>query len=172
MRKGEILKLKWNDIDFKMNLMYLIETKNNEIRKVPMNNAVRKTLIEIPKHPESPYVFCKTNGKPYLNIRKSFDTALEKAGIKDFVFHCLRHSFGSHLVMLGIDLRTVQELLGHKSIAMTERYSHLSPSHKARAVEILDLNLVDRGIEVGTKRAQRPKTEEALKELSFVTIDN
>ncbi|MBU4311794.1 MAG: tyrosine-type recombinase/integrase [Candidatus Omnitrophica bacterium] len=172
MRKGEILKLKWNDIDFKMNLIYLIETKNNEVRKAPMNDTVRKTLMKIPKHPGSPYVFCNAKGRRFSNVRKSFDTALKKAEIKGCVFHSLRHSFGSHLVMLGIDLKTVQELLGHKSIAMTERYSHLSPSHKARAVEILDLNLVDRGIEAGTKEAQRPKTEEALKELSFVTIDN
>jgi len=69
-------------------------------------------------------------------VRKSFFTVLKKAGIINFRFHDLRHTFASHLVMLGIDLKTVQELMGHKSIEMTLRYSHLSPDHKARAVEV------------------------------------
>ena len=68
---------------------------------------------------------------------KSFFTALQKCGINNFNFHDLRHTFSSHLIMSGIDLKTVQELLGHKSIEMTLRYSHLSPSHKQRAVDIL-----------------------------------
>jgi len=59
------------------------------------------------------------------------------AKIRDFSWHCLRHTFASRLVMAGVDLRTVQELLGHKSIAMTVRYSHLSPAHTLAAVERL-----------------------------------
>ena len=71
------------------------------------------------------------------DIKKSFLTALRKSGIKDFHFHDLRHTFASQLVMSGADLNTVRELLGHKSIQMTLRYSHLSPNHKQRAVDIL-----------------------------------
>ena len=63
---------------------------------------------------------------------------MRKAGIKDFRFHDMRHCFASHLVMAGVDLTTVKELLGHKTLTMTLRYSHLAPSHKAKAVEILD----------------------------------
>jgi len=137
MRKGEILKLKWHDIHIKSSLIYLTDTKNNEIRKVPINDIVRQTLVEIPKHPDSPYVFCNKNGKPYTDVKKSFFTAMKKSGIVDFRFHDLRHTFASHLVMAGIDIKTVQELMGHKSIEMTLRYSHLSPSHKQRAVDIL-----------------------------------
>jgi hypothetical protein len=62
---------------------------------------------------------------------------LRKSGIKEFRFHDLRHSFASQLVMSGVDLNTVRELLGHKDITMTLRYSHLAPSHKQRAVDIL-----------------------------------
>ncbi|MDP2940555.1 MAG: site-specific integrase, partial [Candidatus Omnitrophota bacterium] len=172
MRTGEILNLKWNDIDFKTNLIYLMETKNGECREVPMNETVKRTLIKVLKRPESPYVFCNEIGKPYESIKTSFHTAIKRAGIKDFVFHNLRHTFASHLVMMGIDLRTVQELLGHKSYAMVLRYSHLSPSHKSKAVELLDKNIMDRGSEVGTNWAHEPIMEKLEKELVFVTANN
>lgn len=64
--------------------------------------------------------------------------ARRKAGLDDIRFQDLRHTFASHLVMAGVDLMTVKELLGHKSIKMTERYSHLSPNHKANAVKVLE----------------------------------
>lgn len=73
----------------------------------------------------------------FKNPRKWFDTALAKAEIKDVTWHTLRHTFASRLVMRGVDLKTVQELMGHKTIAMTFRYAHLAPSHKAAALKVL-----------------------------------
>jgi len=70
--------------------------------------------------------------------RRWFEPALADAKITGFSWHCLRHTFASRLVMAGVDLRTVQELLGHKAIAMTVRYSHLAPKHTLAAVERLD----------------------------------
>ncbi|MFA4888311.1 MAG: tyrosine-type recombinase/integrase [Candidatus Omnitrophota bacterium] len=137
MRKGEILNLKWRDIDFKRDIIYLYQTKNGERREVPMNEEVKSTLIKVRKVIESPYVFCNQNGKAYGDIKKSFFTALKKSDIIQFRFHDLRHTFASHLVMSGVDLNTVRELMGHKSLEMTLRYSHLSPDHKKRAVDIL-----------------------------------
>jgi len=137
MRKGEILNLKWDDLDFRQKIIYLLNTKNNEKKEIPMNQVVFYTLFKVKKHPESPYVFCNKDGKPYGSVKTAFRNALKKAGIKNFRFHDLRHTFASHLVMAGVDLNTVKELLGHKDIKMTLRYAHLSPDHKRRAVETL-----------------------------------
>ncbi|MGA9063410.1 MAG: site-specific integrase [Terracidiphilus sp.] len=71
------------------------------------------------------------------NPRKWFATALEQAGIEGVTWHTLRHTFASRLVMAGVDLKTVQELMGHKTIAMTARYAHLAPTHKQQALETL-----------------------------------
>ena len=72
------------------------------------------------------------------DIKKGFASALRRAGIENFRFHDLRHTFGSHLIMQGVDLRTVQQVMGHKEIKMTMRYSHLSPGHVQEAMEKLD----------------------------------
>lgn len=62
MRKGEIFNLKWNDTDFRKRIIYVLVTKNNEVRKIPMNDITFKTLLRVRKNPRSPYVFCKNNG--------------------------------------------------------------------------------------------------------------
>jgi site-specific recombinase XerD len=99
----------------------------------------RQNFDALPRHIKSPYVFWNgAGGKPYGEVKHSFCPALRRAGIKDLKFHDLRHTFASHLVMAGCDLKTVQELLGHKTIAMTLRYSHLSPAHKVKAVNVVD----------------------------------
>ena len=137
MRKGEILSLKWRDCDFKRDVIYLRDTKNGEAREVPINEQVKTTLIRVRKHPKCEYIFCKQNGDRLKDIRTSFFTALDNSDITNFRFHDLRHTFASHLVMGGIDVNTVRELLGHKSLVMTLRYSHLSPNHKKNAVDLL-----------------------------------
>lgn len=137
MRKSEILYLKWRDIDLKNHIITILKTKNNEIRHIPMNRSVEDILFRVKKDPGSPYIFPSKNGKPFANLKRSFRRALAKADIKNFRFHDLRHTFASQLVMAGVDLNTVRELLGHKDMQMTLRYSHLSCDHKKRAVEAL-----------------------------------
>jgi len=156
MRKSELLHLKWNDIDFRNKIIYLVQTKNREVREIPMTDLVFKTLLKVRKNPNSAYVFCKKDGCPYRDIRGGFTNALKRAGIRDFRFHDLRHTFASHLVMAGVDLKTIQKLLGHKTFEMTLRYSHLSPDHKSRAIDIL-------GRRMDTTWTPKAKTKEKTK---------
>jgi len=137
MRRGEIFNLKWADIDLRSNIINIYESKSGKKGEIPMNKLVIETLKGIRKRKNSPYVFCRPTGKNYRDIRKSFLTACKKSDILDFRFHDLRHSFCSHLVMSGVDLRTVKELMRHAKIETTMRYSHLSPNHKSDAVECL-----------------------------------
>lgn len=148
MRKGEILNLKWENVDLERGIIYLLDTKNSEKREVIMNGPVKEALSKLTRHATSPYVFYKEDGAPYKDVRKYYETTLKKCGIIGVRFHDLRHTFASHLVMSGVDLKTVQELMGHKSIEMTLRYSHLSPDHKKKAVDLL-------GEKIGTKWAQK-----------------
>jgi len=139
MRLGEILNLKWRDIDLDQKLIYIIHTKSGEKREVPLNNLLVKLLEKMKKTSENnDYVFSHKNGLPYNRVYKGFKSACKRANIEDFRFHDLRHTFASHLVMNGVDLKTVQELLGHKTFTMTLRYAHLSPDHKRKAVDIID----------------------------------
>ena len=139
MRKGEILSLKWDNVDLKHGFILLDKTKNGERREIPINETLRATLTGLVRRLDLPYVFFNPETeKAYTNIPRSFNSALRRASIKDFTFHDLRHTFASHLVMAGVDLTTIRELLGHKTLTMTLRYAHLAPSHKVKAVNILD----------------------------------
>jgi len=138
MRKSEILNLKWDNIDLKHGLILLDKTKNSERREIPINEPLKQLFKQLftNRRLDKDYVFVNPKtGKPYTkDLKRSFHSACKKAGIRDFRFHDLRHTFASQLVMNGVDLKTVQELLGHKDIKMTLRYAHLSQAHKKEAV--------------------------------------
>ena len=138
MRLGEILGLRWERVDLRHGFILLDKTKNGERREIPINATLRAVFESIPHGPESEYVFTDRNGRPYQSVNNSFPTACKRAGITDFRFHDLRHTFASHLVMAGVDIVTVKELLGHKTLTMTLRYAHLSPGHRANAVKVLE----------------------------------
>ena len=138
MRKGEILSLTWADVNMHNRIITIRKSKNNETRSIPMSDTLYETLKSQKSSTNGQNVFPGKNGDCLTEIKRSFATALRKAGIKDFRFHDLRHTFASRLVMSGVDIRTVQELMGHKDIRMTMRYSHLSNSHLKEAVKRLD----------------------------------
>jgi integrase len=139
MRRGEIFNLKWEQVDLRHGFILLDTSKNGERREIPINTTLEYLFKEMEQRSvESEYVFAGKTGKPLTDIKKGFHTALRRACIHDFRFHDLRHTFASQLVMAGIDITSVKELLGHKSLTMTMRYSHLSPGHKKKAVHVLD----------------------------------
>lgn len=137
-RRGEILGLTWDRVDLKHGFILLDITKNGKRREIPINQTVRAMLQGIVRRIDSPYVFVNPEtGKRYQDIKRSFGTACRKAGLADFRFHDLRHTFASQLVMNGVDITTVSRLLGHNSLTMTLRYSHLAPNHLQNAVDVL-----------------------------------
>jgi integrase len=142
MRKGELLNLKWQDVDLVNGFLHILESKNNTRRTLPLNDTAIEAVKSLPRRIDGGYVFFnKRTGSPIKDVKRSFGTALRNAGILDFRFHDLRHCAGSYLAMSGVDLRTIQEILGHKTLAMTLRYSHLSPLHTKKAVSLLDITL-------------------------------
>lgn len=142
MRRAEILTLKWENVDLQHGFILLNKTKNGERREIPINETLRATFRSLQRRLDVPYVFFNpSTGLPYGDVKTAFNGACRRAKITDFHFHDLRHTFASHLVMNGVDITTVKELLGHKTLTMTLRYAHLAPSHKVKAVDILDNTL-------------------------------
>ena len=140
MWRGEIFSLRWEDLDFRSRLLRVKDTKGGEPNEIPMDDTLVATLKNLPSRFKQRYVFPspKTGGR-LVDVKKQFATVIKKAKLENVRFHDLRHTFASYLVMNGVDLATVAVLLGHSTTTMTERYSHLSPAHKTRAVKILDL---------------------------------
>lgn len=142
LRLGELLGLQWKDVDFTNKILTVKRPKTKDSLTIPMNKSLTKALkCAIKKGTPSDsedYVFYNSKGERYRSLRTAFENAVKRAGIKDFRFHDLRHSYGSYLVMSGVDLVTVKELLGHRQISTTMRYAHLSQEHKKRAVGLLD----------------------------------
>ncbi|MFZ6007201.1 MAG: tyrosine-type recombinase/integrase [Nitrospirota bacterium] len=156
MRRGEILSLKWDNVDLRHGFILLdINTKTGERREIPINDMLRATLQALQRRLDVPYVFYDpTTGKPIHDFRKRFASALRRAKITDFRFHDLRHTFASQLVMSGVDITTVSKLLGHKSLTMTLRYAHLAPSHLTEGVKKLDVVLSSKKTPSLTEKGQ------------------
>jgi integrase len=128
LRRGELLRLKWADLNFQQRLLTVQESKAGEPRQVPMNDVVCEALREILRRLDNPYVFPgRVKGLHLTDLPKEWGTWVIKAGLDDFRWHDLRHTFASRLVMAGVDLYTVKKLLGHHDLTMTERYAHLAP---------------------------------------------
>ena len=143
MRLSEILSLKWNQVHIDNVIEPYLEltvTKNNRKRFIPLNRDMvdlLKHLLEMDKE-ESEYVFLGKQKKPLKCIKTPFGNAMKKAGIKDFRFHDLRHTFASHYVMSGGDLISLKEILGHSTLKMVERYSHLASAYRTKMINKLN----------------------------------
>jgi integrase len=144
MRPSEAAGLKWEDVDLDARLVKLKITKT-DMRYVPLTEVAEKVLRSIRPAdagnetfvflPPSSPLLEKILTRPNLHFRRSFNTARTKAGLEDVHLHDLRHTAASHLLMAGVDLRTLAEILGHKSLQMVHRYTHLLNDHKLKAVD-------------------------------------
>ena len=155
MRPSEAAGLKWGEVDLDARLAKLPVTKT-EMRYVPLTEMVVDELRAIrPDDPDKgmPVFLPKDNNKikkcmlpgksdkektwsvPCHYFKRSFANARSKAGLDDVHLHDLRHTAASHLLMAGVDLRTLAEILGHKTLQMVHRYTHLLNEHKIRAVD-------------------------------------
>lgn len=136
MRKGEILNIKRRDVFINEGFLILDKTKNNERRRVPIIGHAHEVLTNQLKivRLNTDYIFPSKDGKKPIDIKRPWEVAITKAGIDDFRFHDLRHSCASYLAMNGATQRDLMEVLGHKTVQMTKRYSHLSDSHISSVV--------------------------------------
>jgi integrase len=142
MRQGEILNLQWQDVDFTRSTLVVMKSKNGTRRTIPLNAKVYELLAskQGASGASEGRVFTTPLGNP-LKVRflvREFCEARDRAGIPDFRFHDLRHTFATRLVQRGIDLYKVQRLLGHKTNHMTQRYAHHSPESLREGVNVLN----------------------------------
>jgi integrase len=136
IRRGEQWGMKWQDVDLRAGV-FMVTGKTGR-RFVEINGAARAALEKLYKRSNgSPFVSPDRKSEKQDDWRTWFQEAAEAAGIGDLHWHDLRHTFASRLAMLGVDLRTIQELLGHRSILTTMRYAHLSKGHRHTAIEKL-----------------------------------
>jgi len=147
LRQGNQFLIKWEDVNFETGTIRARQSKSGEDYHVPMNDELRRILRELPSRMRSPWVFPSDTEETALDaknfVHRTFAPAVLAAEITDFHWHDLRHTFASRLVMRGVDLTTVQELMGHKTPAMTSRYAHLSPGHRLDAVQKLNPSTAD-----------------------------
>lgn len=135
-RKMELLSLKWNDVDLERGLIVLHETKNGHRRSLVLTGHA---LVLMKNHSkirrlDSDLVFPGIKGEKPFDITSAWEWALKRADIKDFRFHDTRHSASSYLAMNGASLAEIAEVLGHKTLQMVKRYSHLSEAHTSKVV--------------------------------------
>lgn len=151
MRRGELLRLTWKDVDFAQGIIWVRVSKSGEGRRISMNSTVRRTLSALRDERRKRLsqkvvvqtvtglsVFVAPAGGFLWNLARVWYQAVRTAGITDLHFHDLRHTFASRLAMRHVDLNTIRVLLGHKSLAMTYRYAHFDPEYLAAAVATLD----------------------------------
>ena len=135
-------------------------TKAGRTRPVPLNSIALDAFKSLKASgAASGPVFLYADGNPVHTPRGWFETAIEKAEIEDYPWHCNRRTFASRLVMEGVDIRTVAQLMGHSTIQMTMRYSHLAPEHSQTAVE----RLVPSG-QLVTKSVTTRKRQKAVRQ--------
>lgn len=149
MRRGEIVNLRWPMVDLRTGFIRLTETKNGSSRSIALTGPIRTLLTQkyAARSPGTDWVFPPASGTQPWDLKKPWSTALKKAGITNFRFHDLRHTAASHLAMSGATTVQLSEILGHKTLAMVKRYSHLTATHTATVLEAMTSEMFRDGLE-------------------------
>ena len=144
-RKQELLGLEWDRVDLQQDLIRLEaeHTKSAKRRTVPLNRLARSAMLNRARYraqhcPDSPWVFAHPDGSRMGDVKNSFASACQRAGIHDFRMHDLRHTCAAWAVSSGVNLIEVRDLLGHSTIKMTERYAHLAPENARKVTTALE----------------------------------
>lgn len=157
LRVGEIFSLRWSNVDMNQNVLNVFAHKTWKTRTVPMNKEVRRVIEAWSSNRKNELVFYNTEtGKSFVDLKAGFGLACEKAKITGVTWHTLRHTFASRLLERGVDIVTVQQLLGHSTVTVTMRYTHTNLESKKAAVEQL-ANFGHNLVTVCTKKQQRSK---------------
>lgn len=138
MRLGEIINLRWKDVDLAHETISVTHTKSKKMREVPVHPELKAILESLPRVSE--HVFCGSSGRKLgINgkLRKAFDALKVEIGIPELTFHALRHNFASELISKGADVRTVQEYMGHSSLRMLQRYAHVNKGIWRSTIQLL-----------------------------------
>jgi integrase len=144
MRQAELMGLKWRDVNLKEGFIILHETKNGDRRRVPLSGLGLELLKEHAKvrRLDTPLLFPGiVHADTPLNLRRAFEGAVKAAEINDFHWHDLRHCTASYLAMNGASLAEIAEILGHKTLQMVKRYSHLSDGHVSNVVASMNAKI-------------------------------
>ena len=138
MRLSEQYGLTWDCVDFEKKTITIPRSKHGEVRRVYLNDDAIAALRTAQKSSNGqPYVFLNCYGQQLMRPREWFDQAVFDSKLKNFTWHCLRHTFASRMIMAGVGLSDLQHAMGHKTIQMTCRYVHLAPQHQLDAVQRL-----------------------------------
>jgi integrase len=155
VRRSELLGLTWERVDRARGVIRLEVTKSGKRREIPFGTKVDAVLSRRAHAGTVGRVFPKASWDAY---RTAFESAVAAAGIDDFKWHDLRHTYASWLVMAGRPLIEVKELLGHATIAMTMRYAHLAPERLRTAVAVLDEIELGAPVAAASKPGKAPAT--------------
>ena len=131
LRLSEQYGARWESVNWEQRVLTIPQDKSGRTSHVPLNDAAFEALRQLRRRTAATGFVCGGVTRP----RGWFDGCVEAAGIEAFTWHCLRHTFASRLVMSGTDLRTVAELLRHRTLAMVMRYAHLAPDFRMDAVQ-------------------------------------
>lgn len=146
-RKGELMNLRWPEVDLLNGRITLRETKNGEVRVVPLAGPALALLKEHGKvrRLDTDLLFPGSRKDTPMDLRAAWEAALKRAGVENFRWHDLRHTTASYLAMNGASLAEIAEVLGHKTLSMVKRYAHLSEAHTASVVERMNARYFGEG---------------------------